>query len=496
MMDIQHKEIVEYLEQQGYVCTPIRNETGDIFIDVVINKKEIRLKCKLTKYFPYSFPKMYILKEFYEDLAPLPHIDNKGFICTFDNNIALPNYNEPNRLVHESIKKTVNIIRDGISGVNREDFIKEFTSYWIHELVHESVYVNAFVLFVPDNESRLLYYYNEDYKSFYISDDVSQLKEWLKYSKGIFVNNIEIKKCLYLPLRKSWYPPYPKTDKEIYLKVEEDEAEVFDAYYKYLTNRTEMSLIIFSQEAKGEKFLAGWIHKPVQTQKGFRKGKIVPELAYLMQNKNREIIKLNVSRLDRKRLFKRGGDGKIISNYKVSITGCGSIGSYLIRVLSELGINDFTLIDDDILCAENIARHICGASEIGKSKTEAIKEQLIKHYPYMKCEPIAKDIFEVFHERIDIFNNCDVNFVVVGYKPVESKFLTLVNQGEITRPIVIIWVEPFLLGGHAIIVQNQQDIEEIIYDTGYTFKYNVLSNGKKYTKKEAGCNSTYINRYR
>lgn len=295
-----------------------------------------------------------------------------------------------------------------------------------------------------------------------------------------------------MPLRKSWYPPYPKTDKEIYLKVKEDEVEVFDAYYKYLKNRTEMSLIIFSQEVKGEKYLAGWIHKPVKTQKGFRKGKIVPELTYLMQDKDREIIKLNVSQLDRKRLFNRGGDGKIISNCKVSITGCGSIGSYLIQVLSELGINDFTLIDDDILCSENIARHICGASEIGKSKTEAIKEQLIKHYPYMKCESIAKDVFEVFHENIDVFNDCDINFIAVGYRPVESKFLTLVEQRKITKPIVIIWVEPFLLGGHAIIVQNQQDIEGVIYDKEYRFKYSVLSNGKKYIKKEAGCNSTYI----
>ena len=71
-----------------------------------------------------------------------------------------------------------------------------------------------------------------------------------------------------------------------------------------------------------------------------------------------------------------------------------------------------------------------------------------------------------------------MNFIVVGHKPTESKFIELVNRGIITKPIVIIWVEPYLLGAHAIIVQNQQDVESIIYDEEYTYKYSVLSDGK------------------
>lgn len=489
MTDTQHKRIIKYLEQQGYICTPIGNKAGDIFVDVIINGKEIRLKCEFPKSFPYSFPRIYILKEFYKDFEPLPHISPNGYICTFDNNVAIPNHKEPEKLVCESLGKAVKVLKDGVNDTNREDFIEEFTSYWYNELKYN---ITVFALFTPDNNSQLLYCYNEDYKVFYVNDDVDQLKEWLKYSRGICINDVEIERCLYLPLRKTWYPPYPKTDKEIYLKVKEDTTENFNAYYKYLTDRTKMSLIIFSQEIRGEKYLAGWFHQPAQTPQGFRKGKIVPELAYLAQNKNREVIKVDVTQLDRRRLFNRGGDGKIISNYKVSVTGCGSIGSYLIQVLAELSLDNFVLIDKDILNSENIARHMCGASKIGKFKTDAIKDQLISHYPYIKCESISKDVFEVLDESIEIFNNCDVNFVVVGHKPTESKFIELVNRGIITKPIVIIWVEPYLLGAHAIIVQNQQDVESIIYDEEYTYKYSVLSDGKKYTKKEAGCQSTYI----
>lgn len=489
MMDIQLREVIQFLEEQGYDCIPIDKRNGEyVDIDIITNicGEEMRLRCKFPKSFPYSFPRIYILEVFYKSIAPLPHIDNSGYICTFDSNMAFPNHKEPTKLVEESIKKAIKIIEEGISGTNKEDFVEEFTSYWGLESD-----TRILALFTPDNNPRLLYLYLDKDNGYYVTDDMPQLKEYLLYSKKINIDEKNIMKALYIPLQKSWYPPYPKTNKEIFLNVRE-ERKSFKAYHRYLKDRTDMSIIIFSQEIENEKYLAGWIHKPVKSPKNFRKDRISPEFAYLMQYKNEEIIKLDVSQIDRRRLFNRGGDGNIVSNCKVSVSGCGSIGSFLIQVLGELGIDDFTLIDNDILSSENIARHICGASDIGKRKTEAIKEQLIRHYPYMKCKSIPNDVFDVLHKDIDIFNECDINFVVVGNKPIEMRFLELFNNEEVIKPIIIIWVEPFLLGGHAIIMQNKQDIESIIYDLKYKFKYGIVADGGKYTKKEAGCQSTFI----
>lgn len=491
MMDIQLKEVIQHLQQRGYDCIPIDKQNGE-FIDIdiltTIFGKEIRLRCKFPKSFPYSFPKIFILMEFYRSIAPLPHINDYGYICTFDKNISFPNHKRPIELVEESIKKAIKIIEDGLNGTNKEDFIEEFNSYWDIEVTTKE---KIWTLITLGNYSRLLYFCYDGKYDVYVSDNTTQLKEYLKYAKELSINEKDIKRCLYLPLKNQWYPPYPKTNKEVFLKIKE-EKDAFKAYHRYLKDRTDTSLIIFSQEAKGQKYFAGWAHKWIQSPKSFRKGKVSPELAYLMQYKDREIIKLNVNQIDRRRLFNRGGDGNIITNCKVSITGCGSIGSFLIEVLAELGIDDFTLIDDDILTSENIARHMCGASDIGKYKVEAVKEQLINHYPYMKCESIQKDALEVLKDNFDVFNQCDINFIVVGYKPVEARFIELLNERKMVKPLVIIWVEPFLLGGHAIIVQNNQDIESLIYDREYRFKYGILTDGGKYTKKEAGCQSTYI----
>ncbi|MTI47821.1 MAG: hypothetical protein FH761_08270 [Firmicutes bacterium] len=488
MTDIQHNEIIKYLEEKGYDCVDIGNHAGDIFIDVMVNNEEMRLKCKFPDSFPYTFPKVYILKEFYKGIAPLPHIDKEGYICTFDSNKSFPNFKKPNELVFECIRKAVEVIEDGINGINRDDFIEEFQSYWGMEEKYSSMF---WMLSTPTNKSTSLYYYNDKYKDFYIGDEIEKIKEYLKHLKGLEINNKDLKRCIYLPLTKPWYPPYPKTNKEIYTKVKE-ESKVFKAYYNSLKNKEDMSIIIFSQEVNGERYLGGWMHEAVKTPNGFRKGKIIPELVYLVHNKDNEVIKFRVNQLDRRRLFNRGGDGNIISNLKVSITGCGSIGSYLTQVLSELSVDNFILIDNQRLTSENIARHMCGASDIGEPKTEAIKEKLIKHYPYIKCKSMGKDVFDVLQTDVTIFNDCDINFVVVGNKPIEAKFIELFNQDKITKPIIIIWVEPFLLGGHAIIMQQNQKIESILYDNEYNFKYSVVENGGNYTRKEAGCESTYI----
>ena len=43
----------------------------------------------------------------------------------------------------------------------------------------------------------------------------------------------------------------------------------------------------------------------------------------------------------------------------VVIVGCGSIGSHLAMCLAKSGVSKFTLIDNDIVVAENVPRHLC-----------------------------------------------------------------------------------------------------------------------------------------
>lgn len=68
-----------------------------------------------------------------------------------------------------------------------------------------------------------------------------------------------------------------------------------------------------------------------------------------------------------------------LSNLKVLVVGCGGVGGYAIEALSRLGVENFTLVDNDDVDITNFNRQIIAInSNLNKSKVEAFKERLLE----------------------------------------------------------------------------------------------------------------------
>ncbi len=486
MTEDQLNNIIQYLEDREIECTPIGNDKKDLFVDIEVDG-DIRLKISFPEGFPYVFPKIEILEEFYKKYDPLPHINYDRTICTFDTSISYPNYMEPEKLTYETICQAKKILIEGIENHNKSDFLDEFNSYWDFRVD----VIKIWLLEYPSKESQLLKYYVSTSKQIcYVLSESSAQQEFVKIQcKG---ENVIFEECIYIQLHDTWYPPFPKNNKDIYCKIREDK-NAFEAYRMFLLNRSNrLSLIILSIDVGTEKIFFSFAHKLIETNtNGFRKGKINPDWFYTKLKGKIDIIKFHVDVLDRIKITKRGGEG-VIRNKIVSITGCGSVGSQLVQGLVDIGLTHLTLIDKECLSIENTPRHMCGASYVGKFKTDAIKELLIQHYSYLEIYSIHKNIFDVIKEEFSIFNNSDYNFIVVGNVPIEIKFIELFKERKITRPVIIIWVEPYIIGGHAIVIRSKDFEIETIYDENSNFKYRVLENGSKYLELDVGCGSTYV----
>lgn len=63
---------------------------------------------------------------------------------------------------------------------------------------------------------------------------------------------------------------------------------------------------------------------------------------------------------------------------KVGIVGLGSGGGFVALSLAMSGVGKFVLVDDDLLEANNIVRHVADSRYIGRPKAEAVAE-LIRH---------------------------------------------------------------------------------------------------------------------
>ncbi len=94
------------------------------------------------------------------------------------------------------------------------------------------------------------------------------------------------------------------------------------------------------------------------------------------------------------------------------IMGCGSVGSLMALELAKAGVGRFMLVDSDIFGYHNICRHQCGIYDVGRYKTEALRDRILAINPYAQVVVETKKIQEVSEESINAF--CDEDGIMIG----------------------------------------------------------------------------------
>lgn len=96
-------------------------------------------------------------------------------------------------------------------------------------------------------------------------------------------------------------------------------------------------------------------------------------------------------------------ESSIMRDKTVIILGCGSVGSLVALQLAKSGVGNFLLVDNDIVEYHNLCRHQCGISDVGRYKTDALKERIlnINASAKVRCEVSTVEMLrkEVFDEH-------------------------------------------------------------------------------------------------
>ena len=461
----------------------------------------------IPKTFPDKLPKIYLSKRDYADIAPIPHVDKNRFVCTRDPNVVFINEDKIGEALEDLIKiATKEIINKGIKKENSADFIEEFLAYWREEAEY-----NVLSLFTPtDNiESLKVIRFSKPFlkSNIIIAKTKEKAQKWLT-PFYIEIDEEHIGEALYLPLPKPIYMPLPQNNKDICEIIKDSGQEYMDAMQRYFAKNSSNLMILFSLPLNGDRILAGWKHLRWK-QKVFKGGYIGREynlpLSLRMYRSGKETIdKIFVERVDKKRLFKRGGVGIQLSNKDASIAiiGCGSLGSPLAISLSKCGISKFLLVDNECVETENVARHVCGFFEAGYNfpKGEAVKDRLLRHFPYIDCNAYCKDILVLLQENESLLNTSDLIIVATGAKAVERRLNYLMKKRVIIPPLVYIWMEPFGVAGQILYISPENEgcyqcCFENYIENGkekYRFRYSVVRSDDEFRKRECGCQSTFV----
>jgi len=79
-------------------------------------------------------------------------------------------------------------------------------------------------------------------------------------------------------------------------------------------------------------------------------------------------------------------DAKRLSNKKVGLVGCGSLGSKVSAQLARSDIGSFLLVDDDVFFEGNTVRNELTVDDVGFHKTQALRTRLLSINPALDVE--------------------------------------------------------------------------------------------------------------
>lgn len=450
--------------------------------------------------FPYSMPSFYFPSL---QFGYLPHVESVGGkLCLFEDGTSFDT-KDASEMILFCIKKAKRLIKDGAEKQNTGDFLSEITSYWTRRYnnepeVKETFFINnsiptttsilnAISYAVPVSGLKrkdtivntLLYCSDEEPFDSYLSRNFDT-----KNGKVLFVSGFNVNHIAPYNLNFAAFLNH-LTDKEEHKKV------------KSFINAHQGGQIFFKLT---ENRIGGIEVKPVRLQKnGFRIGSLTTCDVYLnFEKKTTNLTRLFGCLYSKERIAERTF-GELMPKQNFLVAGLGSIGSNLVHFLNGNNNVSFTLVDNDILTVENIGRHLLGYRYINQFKVCAIVDYLQNIRPEQNNQFAIMSIQEFIGNDFHKLSDYSALFLCIGDTMTEEYIINAINEGNITIPVFLLWLEPFGAAGHMVYLNsiNKQITYRISDEQTKLYIHNVISNeeyrnpNKRFTKREAGCNGAY-----
>ena len=477
---ILHKKVYEYLISKGIDCCYCE-EKNEIVIRPTIEELEIELIMRFPLYYPYEFPQIYLFQEI--DFK-VPHRYTNKQLCLVDTNEESAIPEQYLEIAEMLINRAINLIRTSMTENNLLEYNKEAITYW-------NTKTEIYITLIECNNDLSHYVWGYEFVDNFliVAETIEKIKDYIYRRHKIEIDISNAHQVLYIKAGVALLTLIKKMkDINTWLIKPAD----ISIYYEYMRLKKGYKYLLFNIDNLDGECVFG-----IRIGELFSNGiKITKKniAGILRANSGRGFTKMEIIDLRMKRLFTRGGDGMACFDKKCLFVGAGSVGSYLIKATIEIGITDnLTIVDNDVLTPENIGRHLCGNNyTLSDSKADAVREALMDKYPALECIAMNKNILEHIINDEEFFKSFDIVFVAVGNTVIEKKIIEL-YYNKIIEQCVILWVEPYLIAGHALVLNDEMNdvTYNNIFDENGNFNLRILNNGRQYLKSEAGCQSAF-----
>lgn len=389
----------------------------------------------------------------FEKFQFIPHVDKKGKLCLFDLEGILID-TDFTGLLNTCIRRAVKIIDDGMNKDNTEEFIKEYSSYWLE------LSGIRFLKFALPNHHRTcsIKYTEEQFKK---NKSESQVAYLQRCNKGeIFASeeanvfklwNIDNQQkngmYFYIHSEKYILPPDPRKKLDV---------SFINNILQLVNNKDYKNDI---HKTYKDKLFVFHIIQPNEIETIFGvliKNTFIQEINDIFQVKpmnDFKVFPLYVERIDKSFLSGRTSQVSSHISKKCLLIGCGSIGSYISNELIKAGFENVTLVDSDKLFPENIYRHFLGIKYVDLYKAEALQTYFNKNYPCLNLSSRVGKIRELVDDEVVDLSGYDFIISATGNHNVNRWLNNYVHTKNIDIPIIYAWNEPLDIGCHAALIR-------------------------------------------
>ncbi len=418
----------------------------------------------ITGSFPWSYPRTALVDR--PKFLEWPHIERDGILCLLSEEASI-DPTSPGDVAIDLLRRSTNLVEDLVEGsIIEKDFKEEFLTYWFYAADDREKVVTT--LFKPSQPSRQLSCLLHQ-GIYYIHDDESNLQRWLNHRLGLACTKRN--SDVFRPAALIWLeePPlpseYPNSGSDVLKLVNQNDVEAQKVLTQLPDRSSDSCIVILGAEGRGGAGLVAVELLPNQNQstsrsrdllsKGFRKGytpkRVLSNRTYGQSVKTR---RLQVDRADGAWVHGRDQDNRSrkLLNKKVTILGCGSVGSLVADNLTKSGVGTIKLIDFDTLKWANIGRHALGATAIGKKKSLALAHELQANYPHLSIQGEDSTIESEISERADGLATNDLIICATGNWSAESLLNEWHLQSKFNRSVLYAWTEEHAVSGSAVII--------------------------------------------
>lgn len=453
--------------------------------------------------FPYHLPKVY-LADGPAELAGLPHIDGRRFICTFDEATAKPNPDDPAGVALACVERALEILRGNRGPDSGEAYVDELKHYW-------GAYEQDLSI-VPDLErergiKRAVFEKSWAGYAAVLADSEEEARRWA-LNAGV-PGRLRIEDALLLPVAGIGRPPFPETNSQLAEALARTDPAALRRLERFLSKNTRRPASVVCAIGTGDiPVLAGWSHGRSKYRSangrrdlhgalpGFRRGHHPSGFELRGYGASTVILRRNVDRVDAERLFRRSAGRAPEPNLsKVSVIGAGSVGSILADALARAAeIEELTICDPETLGAENVPRHLCAFDQIGRGKADAVATSIARRLPTMKTVAIRQDALGLLREGNTKIAEADLILVAIGSTTIEEIIVReLLSTAAPGTPVVVAWVEPFLAAGHAVCsIAGSPGCFACLMGEGREYSRRVVLNAGKFVLSDPGCSPGYV----